>query len=209
MKRGIFVGVLLLWFPLTAVAGPIQLYPNLTIELPELPAPWTVTKEPPRKLIDEVARDVQQEARSMGRKLSDEQAMKSASKRLSNEDLFLVNPQSGAHVLLSFEPLGKDEAEPRASDIAMSAKYAAHGVSDEGWTDVSEQFQEADVAGARYARRFEIDFSHEGGRHRFTGIVGYARPYWFWLYATDHLRDPADQQIINAVLQETVVHATP
>jgi hypothetical protein len=200
---------MLLGLPLVAAAEVYELKPGLKVALPEVPAPWTVSREPVPALVEHIAEHLQEEAAEKGRALPQEQAQTAARQRLQANELFVFNQESGAHLLVSFEALREGEKAPSAKAIAQSAKYAAEGVTDEGWTDVTERQAATAVKGAQLAQWFEIGYTHEGQRSVFMGIVGFARPYWFWLYANDHQRSPDDRAVLEKLLRELEIRVEP
>jgi len=210
MKRfSVLLLAILLLLPLTAAAETYEIKPGLKLMLPELAAPWTVSREPAPALLEHMAEHMQEDAASQGKTISAEQAKTAALKRLQTNELFVYNTESEAHLLISFDALGKDEKKPSAKAVAKSAKYAAEGVSDEGWTDVTERHAATAVKGAQLAQWFEIGYSHEGHRSVFMGIVGFANPYWFWLYANDHLRNAEDRAVLEKLLREIEIRVEP
>ena len=208
MKRQI-VGLLLvlLWWPLLAAAATYEVQPGMRIVLPELPASWQVSREASPAMVEHLTEHVREEAAEKGKALTDAQALELARKRLESEELFLFNPHSGAHVQISFTALEKDEQPPSRKSVALSAKYAASGVGDEGWQVTGERHREVAIAGAQTAQRFEIDFTHDDEAGHFVGVVGFAHPYWFWIYATDHGKDPTDQGVIDSLMTQVRLHA--
>lgn len=209
MRRILTLILVLLLQPLLAAAATHEIKPGLKLVLPEVPAPWVITSEPIPALVDHMAEHVAEEAAAKGKTLTDEEAKAGARKRLLQNELFVANPQSGAHLLISFEPLGMKEAEPSAKTIAQSAKYSVDSVADEGWAEVSDRHAQMVIKGAQLAQWFEIDYTHEGKRQAFLGVVGFARPYWFWLYANDHLGNPGDRAVLEKVMRELEIRIEP
>lgn len=209
MKR---IGVLLLailLLPLVAAAGVYEIKPRVKLTLPDLPAPWIVSYEPAPALVEHMAEHLQEDAAKQGKTLTAERAQAAARERLQTNELFVFNTESEAHLLISLESLREGEKAPSAKTVARSAKYAAEGVADEGWTDVTERHAVTTVKGAQLAQWFEIGYSHEGQRSVFMGIVGFAKPFWFWLYANDHLRNPDDRAVLEKLLREIEIRVEP
>jgi len=82
--------------------------------------------------------------------------------------------------------------------VARSAQYSTDRVTDEGWTDVSTRQAVTAIKGAQTAQWFTIEYTHEGERSLFMGIVGFAHPYWF--YGNDHLKDPKDRRYLEKLM---------
>lgn len=201
MKRITTLLLALMLLPALALGATFQLKPDLKVNLPELTAPWVVSTEPPAELIEHLTEHVLEEAQAQGKSPTPEQAREVASKQARSNQLFVANPESGAHLLISFSPLAQGETAPSAKTVALSAEYAAEGVADEGWTDVTTEQSATTIKGAQQAQWFTIDYRHEGERSQFLGIVGFAKPYWFWFYGNDHLKNPADRALLEKLMR--------
>lgn len=200
MRRIAILLLIILSLPCLASAGVYQLKPALKIVLPEVAAPWSVSTEPTAELVEHLAEHVVEEAAEKGKQLTAEQARQVALKRARNNQLFVTNGNSGAHLAISFAPLKEGESAPTARTVALSAKYAAEGVSDEGWKVISSRHAVTAIKGAKSARWFAIDYTHEGERGLFMGVVGFAHPYWFWFYGNDHLETPEDRKFLEQLM---------
>ncbi len=201
MKRVCLWLAAMLLLPVLASAAAFQLKPDLKIQLPEVSAPWSVSTEPPAELVEHLAEHVLEEAQAQGKTPTPEQAREVARKRARSNQLFVTNLKTGAHLMISFSPLEQGEKAPSAKTVALSAEYAADGVTDEGWTDVKTEQSATTIKGAQQAQWFTIDYRHGGERSQFLGIVGFAQPYWFWLYGNDHLQDPADRAVLEKLMR--------
>jgi hypothetical protein len=199
----------LLLLPLSVAAEVFELRPGLKVVMPEVTAPWIVTTEPIPSLVEHIAEHIQEEAAEKGKTITMEQAAAVARQRLQNNELFVLNEESEAHLLISFEPLDEGKKAPSARAIANSVKHAIDGVTDEGWTEVSHRQAVTQIKGAQLARWFQVDYTHEDQRHLFMGIVGFADPYWFWLYANDHLRNPDDRAVLEKLMLGIEIRVEP
>lgn len=207
MKKVLFFLTVVLLFPLIVAAQQFELRSDLTVTIPETPASWKIDMEAPADLLQHMMEHLREDAARNEQTPTEEQVRTAAEQRLASNDLFVFNPESGAHLLISFTSLGDDESPPSDRAIELSAKYAAEGVVDEGWEDVKVRQKAAQIDGASSAQRFEIDYSHEEEQSRFMGVVGFASPYWFWLYANDHLADPKDREVLDKLLREIRIEA--
>lgn len=201
--------VMFVFFPLVAMAEVYQVRPGLKVILPELSEPWVATKEASPALVEHLAEHLMEDAAKKNRTISKEQAMEGARQRLANNELMIFNEKTEAHLMISFSPLRKGESDPSAGSVKLSAQYAAEGVTDEGWTDVKDRHEATTVKGAQQAQYFEISYKEDGESSLFMGIVGFARPYWFWLYANDHLKDPADRAVLENILRQIEIRVEP
>ncbi len=202
MRKFLFLLTVLLVFPLAVSAQEFEPRPGLKVILPKVSDDWQAGTEAPADLLEHMIEHLREDAARNGQSPTEEQLRRAAQQRLATNELFVFNPETGAHLLISFSELEKDEAPPSMRAIELSARYAADGVVDEGWENVKVRQDSAQIDGARSAQRFEIDYSHEGKDSRFVGVVGFAAPYWFWLYANDHLADPEDRQVIETLLSD-------
>ncbi len=200
MKKIRLLLIVWLLFPTLAMAGVFELKPGLKVVLPEVASPWKVTTEPSQELVEHLTEHILEEAREKGQNPTNEQARKVALERAQNNQLFVINQSSDAHLLISFSPLKEGEKAPSAKTVAKSAKYAAEGVTDEGWEVISTRQATTAIQGAQAAQWFAIDYTHEGESSLFMGIVGFADPYWFWLYGNDHLKDPNDKDYLEKLM---------
>lgn len=200
MKRISFLLLVWIFLPNLAMAGVYELKPGLKVVLPEVASPWKVTTEPSQELVEHLTEHILEEAKEMGQNPTNEQAREVALKRARNNQLFVTNQVSDAHLLISFSPLKEGEKAPSAKMVASSAKYAAEGVTDEGWEVISTRHAVTAIKGAQAAQWFAIDYTHEGEPSLFMGIVGFADPYWFWLYGNDHLENPKDKDFLEKLI---------
>lgn len=185
-----------------ARADSLNMPAGLVLNL-SLPGPrWVLSTEVPEILVPEMVEHLEHEMQAQGRSLSKQELETLARKRLSQNEAFVHNPKSGAVLLIDFSPLEKGEEAPADKTVAYSARYAAESMEqEEGATEVVHSSGEAFVQGARTAHSLSVNYRHHGEPTRFYGIVGFAPPSWFFLYYTDHLRDPADQAEMDAILK--------
>lgn len=210
MRKFIFLGLATLFLlPLTSLAEVYEARPGLKVVLPALSEPWTVSREASPSLVAHLAAHLKDDAEKQGRTVTEEQALSAARQRLASNELLIFNEKTEAHLLISFSPIGPKESDPSAKSVAISAQYAAEGVTDEGWSDVKDHHEPIQIKGAKHAQWFQIDYTEDGARHLFMGVVGYARPYWFWLYANDHLKDPGDRAVLENILRNIEIRVEP
>ena len=233
IKRRMLIGLWLLAFAVlvSGCAGPVQrslpqeavslaapvpqgfamhqLRPDLGLVMPALPEQWEVRQAASKDMIEHQAEHEEEDARRAGQPITQEEALRRAEQHYADsDDLHIQNTESEAHLLFSVHALASDQREPTADSVERSALTAAYGVTDEGWTKHSEDHRPVDVKGARHAQYFEIEYSKNDERQLFTGVVGYAQPYWFWFYAYDHFHDPADRALLKRILQSFEVRTS-
>lgn len=205
MKKTVLIVLLLLWAPMCVLAATYQVLPNVAITIPDLPASWKATTEAPEEMVEHIAEHVKEEAQYAGKMMTDKEALEQARQRLKREELILFSEKSEAHILISFEARGDGEKVPTQGDVKLSAQYAVSGVGDEGWVDVNARYLDSTVQGAQAVQRFSIDYKHEDEPGFFNGLVGYAEPFWFWVYAIEHGEDPTDRATIDGILSNLIV----
>ena len=201
MKKLFIVLLVLTCLPALTLAGEYQLKPDLKVVLPEVSEPWQVLTEPTPQMLEHMIEHEIEEAAEQGKTLTKEQARKTALKKASLNDLYVVNADSGAHLLISVSSIDEGEKPPSAKTVARSAQIAIDGVEDEGWTVSSAKKADITIAGAQAAQWFVVDYTHDGDASLFLGVVGFANPYWFWLYGKDHLEDPNDRDVLELLIK--------
>lgn len=80
------------------------------------------------ELLENMIEHALEEAEGKGQFLSRDQAKKTALQQGRNNDLYVVNNDSCAHLLISFLALDEGEKPPSAKTIANSAQYSIDGV---------------------------------------------------------------------------------
>ena len=176
--------------------------PDLGFVLEVLPEHWQATTEATPEMIEHQAEHEEENAISAGKPISRAEAMERARRFYANsKDLYFLNSRSEAHFLFSVAKLKPRQPEPTADLVAGSALAAMAGVTAEGWTKHAEDHRSVQVRGSQLAHYFEIDYTQQGERQIFKGVVGYAQPYWFWFYTYDHLQDPQDQRVLKRLLE--------
>lgn len=200
--------LLALILPLCApvAAETLKMPAGFTLDV-NLPGPrWVLSTEAPEMLVAEMAEHLEHDMKAQGKSLDAASLAALARKRLRENEAFIFNPQSKASLLIDFSPLEKGEEAPSDKTVKSSARYAAESMeSEEGATEVSHSTAETAIKGARVAHSLTVNYRHHGEATRFYGIVGFASPTWFFLYYTDHLRDPADQAEMEAILKSMTI----
>jgi hypothetical protein len=200
MKTDYLLIATLLFLPSLGFAETVHIS-NLTSIVYELPAGWVKADEPPQALLDIFAEHIDHEAEEKGYSPSRGQLQDAAQKRLAANAVLLYNPQTNAHITIDMSHLRRGEKAPSKRSIQLSAKYAGQSVEqEEGVSGATGQSNEAKVSGAWYAHRYDADYLHHDEKMRFSGIIGFVFPYWFYFYTTNYLKDPADREKIDRFL---------
>lgn len=185
--------------PAVAETFSLDTGPTLEMSLPD--EQWMTSVDPPDFLIDETAEHLEHELLAQGKRFNKDQLDDLAKKRLSANELFVFNADSGAVLTIDFSPLKPDEKAPSRSSIAASARYAGQSLEEEeGAADVKYEVSRTEVAGARHSYRVDASYRHHDESMKFVGIVGFRPPYWFFFYYQDFLRNPDDFADMNRIL---------
>jgi len=190
-----------------AAAGPamgavFEVRPNILVNFSDLPSPWQISAEPPESLVRQSAGHISPGQLAAARKAGIDSPEEAARQMLKGNELFLYNPQSGAHVKVDFSPLRQQEAPPRARTLKASARYAAEGLqSEEGVEGAASKVGKARLAGAKAAYRVDAEYLMHGEPTRFIGIVSFAHGHWIYLYYTGPNPGLEDLKAANSVIE--------
>jgi len=159
---GLLVVLLLAVSNLAAAAG-IEMQPGIEIGFAPLPPPWQVSNEPPDSLVKESASHLNPAQLAAARKAGIDSPEEAARQMLKANELFLFNPQSGAHVKIDFSPLREGESPPDGRALKASARYAAEGLQDEeGIENAKSKVGKTRLTGAKAAYRVDADYLMHG-----------------------------------------------
>ena len=163
---------------------------------------WIVSSEVPDYLVEEYVHHIEHELAEKGQVRTHDEMVTVVHRRLAANELYIYKALSRAWIAIDFSSLHAGEKAPDRQAVFNSARYAAESLSgEEGVTDVRHTVSSVAVYGADIAFRLDAAFnSHEEPR-KFSGIIGFARPYWFYVYYTDELTDPADFSDIDKLLE--------
>ncbi len=206
MKRVLlWVGcfVLLCLAPLAAAAATWEVRPGVEIELPALPQPWQVSEEPPEFLVEERAAQLHEPQLAAARRAGIDSPAEAARQMLRANELFVFNPDSGAHLEIDFSPLKGEDKAPTARALKNSARYAAEGLqSEEGIEAVETKVGKTAIVGAEAAYRIDAEFISHGEAKHFVGVITFARNHWIYLYFTGPRSNPQDLATIDALFRK-------
>jgi len=201
--------VLLFLLPLSLPAETLEIVPGLALTVEFSGDRWSISREAPAFLVEEIAEHLEHELLAQGKKLDPAALQAAAQKRLAANEAYIVNPASGAYLAIDFSPLREGENAPSKKAIAASAKYAGEGlVDEEGATEVRQKSSKTEIRGAEIAYRIDATFRMHEEPRKFIGIVGFKAPYWFYLYYTDPLRDADDTREMEQILDTLLLSAS-
>ncbi len=184
----------------------VQLNPDLSLGFALPSDRWVVEQAVPEFLVEERAEHLEHELEAQGKKISRDELLQLARKRLAANELFIYNPQTKAVLEVDFSPLEKGESAPSKGTVANSARFAGDSLSqEEGVTDAVTSTEKAKVYGAMAAYRLAASYKLHDQDTQFVGVVGFAEPYWFYLYYTDPLKDARDLQEMDIILRNLLL----
>jgi len=194
--------VLLLAVSNLALAAGYEVQPGIEISFAPLPPPWQVSNEPPDSLVKESTAHINPAQLAAARKAGIDSPEEAARQMLKANELFLYNPQSGAHLKIDFSPLREGESPPSARALKSSARYAAEGLQDEeGIEAAKSKVGKTRITGAKAACRVDADFMMHGVATRFIGVITFARNHWLYLYYTGPYPGLEDLVVVNRILE--------
>jgi len=178
--------------------------PGLKLEVNLPGQKWQISRQAPEFLFLETVEDLKHEPAAPGKEIETLKGL--ARLRLGANELFIFNPDSGAVLTIDFSPLRGDEKAPEERTVASSARYAGESLeSEEGVEGVETKTDKVHVPGADFAHRIQASYRQRGKPVKFTGIVGFVDPYWFYLYFKDPLRNPGDAEDMRRILDSLVL----
>ncbi|HKI51430.1 MAG TPA: hypothetical protein VJ995_05100 [Geothermobacteraceae bacterium] len=164
------------------------------------PQGWQATSSAPEFLVRQTTEHVARHLREAGKPVPEELEQQ-VRKRLANNELFLYNPQTRAHLEIDFSVINAEDDPPPKESIAKSARYAKDELSQEpDLTDVVSDDHEYALKGAAVAYRVDATYQRDGEPRRFVGVISFVDRYWVFIYYTDEARSEEDLQRLAEVL---------
>lgn len=171
---------------------------TLSFELPS--ERWQVTRKAPEFLVKETVAHVRFHLEEGGREVPADLET-SVSSRLGQNELYVYNPETAAHLDIDLSPLEFGQAPPSEQAVASSAEFAKAELSQEqDISDISAKSEVASLPGARSAFRIDASFNRDGAPRRFIGLIGYVPGYWFFFYYTEKNQSEDDKAEMEALL---------
>ncbi len=202
MKKLLALLILLTLLPVYAPAETVHIS-NLTSIVFDVPEGWVHAKQPPEPLLEILAEHIGHETlEKKGVLPNHQQLIEAARKRMLTNEVILYNPQTLAHMTIDMSMLRRGEKAPSKKSIQLSAEYAGQSLEkEEGVSKLSGHSEETSVSGASYAYRYDADYMHHDEKTNFSGVIGFAAPYWFYFYYTDFAKDPTDPEKAEAIFK--------
>ncbi len=206
--RPILFCLVLLLLAAPVCAQQHRLADDLVLMFATVPAGWQLVDEPPAVAVRAMVDDMRLDAAQNGRKVDEEALEQTALRYVRANELWLVRPETGAFVMIDISPLNDDEAAPDYETLRASALHALAGIEEHAAepAQVDWQLRSRRVSGLRAAVELQASYRALGPDNdpararprRFLGLIGFAAPYWVYLYANDPQTDPADAVTLRA-----------
>ncbi len=187
--------------PLSALAQSIKIDETFffEIELPE--EKWILSQKVPESLVIETADHLGHTLAAQGKSIDEDQLLQKAAVNLSANEAFIYNPHTLATLSIDFSALGNEEEPPSQKAVRLSAEFAGEGLKVEGGiAELEFEAVNINIEGADIAYRIDANYSHHGDPIKFVGVVGFAPPYWFYLYYKDRIKDASDFSSFESML---------
>ncbi|PLX80359.1 MAG: hypothetical protein C0615_01140 [Desulfuromonas sp.] len=184
------------------VVDRLQIADDIVIGLSYRLDRWQSESEAPDFLIEEFVHHIEHELAEKGLVRSEEEKIAVARKRLAANELFIFRSESGAWVSIDFSRLREGERAPDRRAVFNSAGYAAESLAgEEGVAALDYRVSAVRLPGAAYAFRLDADYLLHEEPHKFSGLIAFANPYWFYVYYNDPLTDREDFTDIDRMLR--------
>ncbi len=201
MKKILVLLTISFLFHFTATAENIVISKTTDL-LFTIPDGWLLAKDPPQRLLEEMAEHISHEAGEKGYSPTKKQLLAAARKRLDANEVLLYNPETLAYLTLDLSHLRQGERAPTKKSIKLSAKYTGESLEqEEGVQQLVGSTEEATIEGAWYAYRYNASYRHHEEKMAFSGVIGFSPPYWFFFYYIDYLHDPIDKDRAEQVFE--------
>jgi hypothetical protein len=180
-------------------AATLTVSEHLVLEYQQ-PQGWQATSSVPEFLVRQTTEHVAMHLREAGKPVPEELEQQ-VRKRMANNELFLFNPQTRAHLDVDFSVLNAEDDPPPKESIAKSAEYAKAELSKEpDLTEVVSDYHEYALKGAAFAYRVNATYKRDGEPRRFIGVISFVERYWVFIYYTDDARNKDDLKRFEEVL---------
>ncbi|HKI51173.1 MAG TPA: hypothetical protein VJ995_03800, partial [Geothermobacteraceae bacterium] len=110
-------------------AATLTVSEHLALEYQQ-PQGWQATFSAPEFLVRQTTEHLARHLREAGKPVPEELEHQ-VRKRLANNELFLYNPQTRAHLDIDFSEINADDDPPLKESLAKSARYAKEELSQE------------------------------------------------------------------------------
>jgi len=168
---------------------------------------WEVSADAPALAIEAMMVDMSHDKKKKGEEVDMVKLRALSEEFIKINDLFIYNQATEAYLMISLSPYGREEKPPTEKTIRSSAHWAVEALDDHAEVEDLDSYrtivQSVEISGVEYATQIVSDNPLFGEPHNFIGVIGFAYPYWVFLYYNDKAKDPGDlsemQQIIKSV----------
>jgi hypothetical protein len=187
--------LVLLLIPWAGLAAEYRLAADLALDF-ELPSErWQVVIEAPESAIQAMVDDMLHEAVVAGKPIDHARLRSTAVKSLQTNNLYVYNLQSSAYLMISISPTEPGEKPPGNKTIKASVDWTVDAIKENSEVESGAyrfDVEQLKLSGATSAYLLDTDCPLHGAAHNFLGIIGYAKPYWVFLYYNDKAANPTD-----------------
>ena len=168
---------------------------------------WEVSVDAPALAIEAMMVDMAHDKKKKGEEVDMVKIRELSQEFIKINDLFIYNQATEAYLMISLSPHGREESPPTEKTIRSSVRWTVEALDEHAEVEDLNSYQtivhSGEISGVEYATQIVSNNPLFGEPHNFIGVIGYAYPYWVFLYYNDKAKDPKDlsemQQIIKSV----------
>ena len=199
--------ILMMLCPLLSFAQSIRM-PSDTVINFTLPSDlWDVSVDAPNAAIEAMVAHMVYDREKNGVKFDIEELRATAKKLNKVNNLFIYNAGTEAYLLFSFSPHSRSEKPLSEKLIRNSVKWTIGALDDNAGVSDLNSYQTTvepvEIPGIEYAQQVTSNNPLFGDPHKFIGVIGYAYPYWVFLYYNEKVKNSTDfpemQQVIKSI----------
>jgi hypothetical protein len=196
-----------MFYPILSIAQSVRL-PSDTVINFTLPSDrWDVSVEAPELAIEAMVADMVYGRQRNGISFDRKELLEKAKKLIKVNNLFIYNTETEAYLMVSFSPHGQREKPLSKKHIRRSVEWTVEALDDHaGVSELASSqttVEPVEIPGVEYAQQVTSNNPLFGDPHKFIGIIGYAYPYWVFMYYNDKVKDSTDysemQQILKSI----------
>jgi len=193
------LGLLLHPLAVLATDHPLADDRSITFNLPS--ERWEVSTEPPESAIRAMMADMAYETEKKGVEVDRTALREKAVTYARTNNLFVHDPKTSAYLMIS---ISRTKEPPKDETVRASADWALNEIVENAGEKETRGFgsrlKKVQLPGLQVAYQIEADYPLRGAPHNFIGIIGFADPYWVFLYYNDQAQDPEDLREMRLLL---------
>jgi hypothetical protein len=193
--------IIILLSPVGVYSASLDIAPGKVLHLSLPSEHWTISSVPPEFLVDEMAGHLNDGMLKMARQAGIEDRRGAALHLLSQNELFVYQAATGAHMQIDFSRLRDGESVPSRKTVEVSAEYSGQALVNEDDVDLDNfEVVAFDLPGTSATFRLSAEYDKHGRRYNFVGLIGYADPYWVYFYYTEPSSADSDTEEIDSLM---------